>query len=72
MTPDNFIALEKFAEDLKTCFQAVLKDFPRATPMEQLTNNTLNYAIRVIDLHLDLARIELEQEGLELEKANGK
>lgn len=64
LTSEEYLAIEKFAYNLKECFSSKKESFK-----DPLSSVMLDYAIKIIDLHLDLKRLELEQYALNQEKA---
>ena len=55
LTNDEFVALEKFAKGLKECFENKKRSFP-----EPIAQEILDYVIKVIDIHLDLKKLEFD------------
>ena len=60
MTHQEYMAVKKFAEGLKGCFRSRMKD-------DSLINTVLKYTNDIIDIHLQLAEIEFEQEAIKME-----
>jgi hypothetical protein len=50
---EEFHAVEKILNDLKTCFENALK-----TSSDQGSKLTLNYVLKVIAIHKDLAELD--------------
>ena len=70
MTSDEFIKVEKFANGLKECYTSRLKDHVNEDDsLNKMIVSTLHYALSVLDLHLNMARIEFEQSAMEQERA---
>jgi hypothetical protein len=67
MTHTEFMELEKFANGLQNTFRAYLKNHS-----DELTKIFVDYACKVVDIRLDLARIDFHIEALDMERVMGK
>jgi hypothetical protein len=63
LTPEQFEAIKNFAEGLKTCFENRKKDFHY--PLFEIT---IDYVLKVMDIHLELKELEVQRYALNLEK----
>ena len=55
LTNEEYLAVKKFADGLKTCFKA--KDLSSGSPISKAC---FNYVNNIIDLHLQLAELDFE------------
>lgn len=61
MDSDKYLAIEKFANGLRECYQNRLKDHTsKDNAADRIMVVALNYALDVLGIHLDLARLEFE------------
>ena len=59
MTHEEYMAVEKFATDLKTCYEAKIKNIiKRDSVVNDAIRITLHYAINIINLHLQLTGLK--------------
>ena len=56
LSPAQYQAIKDFASGLTTCFLHY-----KNTHNEEFSNIVLNYAINIIDIHLQLAELEVEK-----------
>jgi len=63
ITNEELIAIESFAQGLKKCFESKNEIFK-----DPIASVILDYAIKVIDIHLDLKRLEFEQYTINQQK----
>ena len=67
ISPQEYQAIEEFADGLKTCFLHY-----KRTHDEEFSNIVLNYALEIIDIHLQLAELKVKRYLNNFEKAMNK
>ena len=55
LTHEHYVAIEKYANDLKICYENYLKN-----STDEITNKVLNYCITILKIHLDLAQSKFD------------
>ena len=60
MNNNEYLKIEKFVEGLRKCYSSKLEGVSNEAT---IVRTTLNYCLEVLDLHLDLARLEFEQDA---------
>ena len=63
MTNEQFIAVEKFANDLSKCYSSAMTTLSEDTTSQSSGRRALKYANDVIDIQVELARLECENQG---------
>ena len=63
MTNEQFIAIEKFANDLCKCYSSAMVHLSEDTISQSSGKRALKYAMDVIDIQVELARLECENQG---------
>ena len=66
-THTELIAVETFAQGLIKCFESKKETFH-----EPIADVILDYAVKVVNIHLDLKRLEFEQYALNQQKTYEK
>lgn len=63
LSHQEIIAIEKFVEDLKGCYQKYLN-----MHQDEITKIFMNYVLQTLDIHLQLAQIKFERWANNMEK----
>jgi hypothetical protein len=67
----EFVAVEKFAQDLKGCYEARLKEYADKTDVISLAiKATLQYVINILDLHLQFAELNFRSYDLNIAQSS--
>ena len=67
LSNDEFLAVKKFADDLKGCYLSRKTDIENNlknnedTLIEEVSLNMLNYVLSTLDIHLKLAEIKFSR-----------
>jgi len=64
---EAFCEIEKFARELQICFRNYRKNHP-----DNFSDIVLDYVNKIIDIHVDLARLKFEQGCEEMARAYGE
>lgn len=67
ISPEQYQSIKEFASELTTCFLAY-----QNTHHDAFSDIVLNYAMQVIDIHLNLANLQVDTYLCNLEKAMNK